>query len=91
MYSKHTTMDPIAEHGKATNLDNTSSTEPSTSNMTLDEYKQLLHRHRTIYNWKKNYGVEISIDEFESFKRYKKIYLELEKLDVGLVKKFIKL
>ena len=48
MYSKHTTMDPIAEHGKATNLDNTSSTEPSTSNMTLDDYNIKIQREKDL-------------------------------------------
>lgn len=48
-----------------------------------------LHIHRTRYNWKKNYGVDIPVEKHALFKQYKKVYLQLHLLDRELMNMFL--
>ena len=59
-------------------------------NVSAADFVQVLHKKRTIFNWKKNLGVEIPLEKFESFKQHKKTYMMLSRLDPELVRMFCK-
>ncbi len=51
--------------------------------------KERMHKQRCMYNWRKTYGVSISVEEHDEFKLNKKFYLKLKELDINLIEKFI--
>jgi|LakMenE01Jun11ns_1017448.scaffolds.fasta_scaffold7906891_1 hypothetical protein len=51
--------------------------------------RERMYKQRCMYNWRKTYGVSISVEEHDEFKLNKKFYLKLKELDINLIEKFI--
>ena len=57
--------------------------------LTPEQKKYIRHKERCLYNWKKNFNIDFSVEEHEEFKKNKKFYLKLNELDPKLIIKIL--
>lgn len=68
-----------------TNIMPTTTEEP----LSAEQKKLIRYKERCLYNWKKTFNVDFSVEEHEEFKKNKKFYLKLNELDPKLIIKIL--